>query len=340
MPGGDIAFDIKQMHGYRKFCNKIYQATKYVLGKIDVSFKPQRHPTKNGHESLAELWILHKLNTATKEINFALTAREFAQATKIAYEYWYNHLCDVYIENSKSIIQDGSPAEQESAKQTLYTALEGGLTMIHPFMPFLTEELWQRLPRRPDDTCPSIVLAAYPQFKAELEDFASEEAYELVLAVSKAIRSLAAEYAIKESANIHVQLFTPQAHSTCEAQLLSIKSLAGKPMLGSGASIRLLEANDSKPAGCVAQAVNANAACYLLVKGRVDIDAEIEKAKTRLVKASKGVDKQKKIIEGLEKAGKMEREVAETESKRLEDARREVGVLEESISQFEHLKLE
>ena len=111
-------------------------------------------------------------------------------------------------------------------------------------------------------------------------------------------------------------------------------------MLGSGASIQLLEAKDTKPAGCVAQAVNANAACYLLVKGRVDIDAEIEKAKTRLVKASKVVDKQRKIMEGLEKAGKMEGEVAETESKRLEDANREVGILEESVSQFERLKLE
>ena len=328
------------MYGYRKFCNKIYQATKYVLGKIDASFKPQRNPIKNGHESLAELWILHKLTTAAAEINNALAAREFSQATKVVYEYWYNHLCDVYIENSKSIIQDGTPAEQESAKQTLYTALEGGLTMIHPFMPFLTEELWQRLPRRPGDTCPSIVLAAYPQYNVELDDSASEEAYELVLAVSRAIRSLAAEYAIKESANIYIQLFTPQAHSTCEAQLPSIKSLAGKPMLGSGASIQLLEAKGARPAGCVVQAVNANAACYLLVKGRVDIDAEIGKAKTRLEKASKAVDKQRKVIEGLEKALKWEGELAETESRRLEDAKREVGVLEGSVSQFERLKLE
>lgn len=81
--GGDI---IKVMHGYRKLCNKIYQATKYVLGKIDSC---QRHPTKTGHESLAELWILHKFNTAATEINIALTKREFSQATKITYEYWY-----------------------------------------------------------------------------------------------------------------------------------------------------------------------------------------------------------------------------------------------------------
>lgn len=331
---------MRQIYGYRKFCNKIYQATKYVIGKINSSFEPQRYPMKSGHESLAELWILHKFNTAAAEINTALAAREFSQATRIAYEYWYDYLCDVYIENSKSIIQDGTLPEQESAKQTLYTALEGGLTMIHPFMPFLTEELWQRLPRRPYDMCPSIVLAEYPEYNAELDGSASEEAYELILAVSKAIRSLAAEYAIRESANVYIQLFTSQAHSTCETQLPSIKTLAGKPMLGSSASIGLLGADDAKPAGCIAQAVNAKAACYLLIKGHVDIDVEIQKAKTRLAKACEGVVRQRKIMEGLEKAGKMQGEIAETESRRLEDVRREIGVLEGSVSQFERLKLE
>jgi valyl-tRNA synthetase len=79
---------------------------------------------------------------------------------------------------------------------TLYTALEGGLTMIHPFMPFLTEELWQRLPRRPGDATPSIMKASYPQYNPELDDVASEAAYELILGCSKGIRSLLGEYSI------------------------------------------------------------------------------------------------------------------------------------------------
>ncbi|MDI1485424.1 MAG: valine--tRNA ligase [Ramalina farinacea] len=207
-------------------------------------------------------------------------------------------------------------------------------------MPFLTEELWQRLPRRPKDSCPSIVKAAYPKFQKDLDDPASEAAYELILAVSKSIRSLTAEYSIKESANVYIQPFTTEAHFTCKTQLPSIRSLAGKPMLGQSASIALLTSTTAKPAGCVARPVSAEAAVYLHIKGRVVIDAEISKAKTRLAKAMEGVDKQRIVLDGLEKAGKMDKGVAEGEMRRLEDARRKVSVLEESVSQFERLKLE
>lgn len=325
------------MHGYRRFCNKIYQATKYVLGKLDKSFTPQKRPAKTGNESLAELWILHKLTTAASEINTALTDREFSQATKIIYEYWYNHLCDVYIENSKTIIQDGTSTEQASAKQTLYTALEGGLTMIHPFMPFISEELWQRLPRRPEDTTPSIVLAAYPQHNPSLHDPEAEKAYELILAVSKAVRSLAAQYDILDSATIYVHPSNPPATSTCTAQSASIKSLGGKAL--TSGSITVLDPTDPAPTGCVVQAVGTSAAVYLLVKGRIHIEAEIEKAKGKLERAGEAVGKQRKVVEG-ENFGKRPVEVQEAERERLRERRMEVEVLEGSVAQFERLKLE
>ena len=97
--GGDINFDVKVMHGYRRFCNKIYQATKYVLGKLQSfeSFAPQIKGGKNGKESLAERWILHKFTIASRDVNRALEAREFSRSTHIVYEYWYRCLCDVYI---------------------------------------------------------------------------------------------------------------------------------------------------------------------------------------------------------------------------------------------------
>ena len=120
--GGDINFDVLVIHGYRRFCNKIYQATKYALGRLG-DFTPRSTVTKSGKESLPERWILHKLSMASKLINERLEAREFSNSTQVAYKYFYESLCDTYIENSKAIFDDGTEEEKQSAKQTLVSSL-------------------------------------------------------------------------------------------------------------------------------------------------------------------------------------------------------------------------
>lgn len=137
-------------------------------------FTPRSTISKSGNESLPERWILHKLSTSAQKVNEHLEKREFSMSTQAAYKYFYEFLCDTYIENSKAIFEAGTPEEKESAVQTLYTALEGGLLMIHPFMPFLTEELYQRLPRREGDKTPSITVASYPQHIQEFDDEAAD----------------------------------------------------------------------------------------------------------------------------------------------------------------------
>ncbi|TEY43479.1 hypothetical protein BOTCAL_0369g00090 [Botryotinia calthae] len=334
--GGDIAFDIKVIHGYRKFCNKIYQATKYVVGKLPADFVPNKTAKLTGKESLSERWILHKMTMAAKEINQNLEDREFMRSTTAVYQYWYNQLCDVYIENSKAILQDGTDEEKRSATDTLYTALQGALTMIHPYMPFLTEELWQRLPRRPEDKTPSIVLAKYPVYEAELDDPASEEAYELVMAVSKGIRSLMSEYSLKDEGKVFVQAYDTTSHSTITSQVQSIKSLSGKGV----SSLEVLSSIDARPAGCVVFSISSAAAVFLHVKGRVDIDGEIEKAAKKLERTRTGIEKQRKLLDDPAYQEKVSKELQEIERKKLGDLETEQRGFEETIKQFETLKLE
>ncbi|KAL8961595.1 MAG: hypothetical protein Q9183_005285 [Haloplaca sp. 2 TL-2023] len=340
--GGDINFDIKVMHGYRRFCNKIYQATKYVLGKLPPSYTPPSSPSRTGNESLADRWILHKLNTACADINKALNDREFAVATHISYQYWYTQLCDTYIENSKSLIQSGTAQEQESATNTLYTALEAGLKLIHPFMPFLTEELWQRLPRRPNDDTPSITIASYPQSSEDLADPAAEEAYDLILDVSKSIRSITAEYNIRDNAQLYVQLQSDTALKTLKSETQSLRSLCGKAVAASdsGSTIEMLSASESQPTGCVAQSVSAVATVLMHVKGKIDLEAEIEKAKKRLQSASISVKKQRGILEGMQGKENVREVVKEEEKRKLEDGEAEVGILRGVVERFEALRLE
>ncbi|KAH9902207.1 tRNA synthetases class I-domain-containing protein [Xylariomycetidae sp. FL2044] len=334
--GGDINFDIKVMHGYRKFCNKIYQATKYVLGKIDKDFVPQRTGKLSGKESLAEKWILHKMNECAKEMNEAIPAREFSKSTGAIYQYWYNYLCDVYIENSKAIIQDGAEDERRSAVDTLYTALENALKMIHPYMPYLTEELWQRLPRRPGDETQSIMLAKYPVYEPELDNPEAAAAYDLVMGCSKGIRSLMAEYALKDEAKVFVQAYDDTAHSTAKEQLLSIKSLSGKGVT----NIDVLSGADARPAGCVAFPVSSAAAVFLHVKGRVDLDSEIAKAAKKLDKARAAIARQQKLVSDPGYQQKVAAHLQDADRKKLGDLESEAKGFEGTIEQFEGLKLE
>ena len=96
----DINMDIKVVHGYRKFCNKIYQATKFALMRLGEGFVPRPDGNKTGKESLVEKWILHKYTKAAGAINKALEVRDFSNATNIVYNYWYAELCDIYIVSS------------------------------------------------------------------------------------------------------------------------------------------------------------------------------------------------------------------------------------------------
>jgi valyl-tRNA synthetase len=333
--GSDINLDVKVIHGYRKFCNKIFQATKYVLGSLPADFVPAETAPKSG-KTLAERWILHKMNSAAKEINAALNDREFSKSTLLIYRYWYSELCDVYIENSKAIIRDGTEEERNSAIQTLYTALEAALTMIHPYMPYLTEEMWQRMPRRPNDSTKSIMVAKYPVYEAALDDPKSEFAYELVLGCTKAARSLMAEYSLKDKANVIIQAFDETSLKTCQEQVSSIKSLSGKGV----DAIEILGPDASRPAGCVAYPVSTSASVFLHVKGRVDIDAEIAKAQKKLDKTRSTIQKQEKILVDPGYKEKVSAEVQEQDQKKLADARQEIHSFEETIKQFEQLKLE
>jgi len=179
----------------------------------------------SGKETLVERWILHRFNEAAAAANEALEAREFHLATGAIYKYWIYQLCDVYIvlppppaaysltlilrvkENSKPLMRDGTPEQKKSAQDTLYTALEGGLKLLHPFMPFVTEELWQRLPRRSGDKTPSIMLASYPVYEAEYDNAEDAAEYEKIIAVVKTARSLLENYEIKTDARGYTLYF-------------------------------------------------------------------------------------------------------------------------------------
>jgi valyl-tRNA synthetase len=216
------------------------------LGKLGDDFIPRVSASFTGEESLPERWILTKMNTAVKEVNAALEEREFAKSTQVAYRYLYDELFDIYIENSKSIISSGTPTQARSAMDTLYTALETGLRLLSPFMPFLTEELWQRLPRRPGEDFKSITIAQYPEYESAFNDAKSETAYELILGCSKGIRSLLSDYAVKNQVLVHIAPLNEESYLTAHSHLSDIQSLCGKTPI----VMKIMNVGEPRPSSC------------------------------------------------------------------------------------------
>ena len=190
-PTRDVNLDIQRVEGYRKFCNKIWNATRFCLSKFD-NWQPINSSAYAlcGTERLMDLWILQKLNIAIEKVTFNLENYNFMAATTAIYSFWLYDLCDVYIEAIKPTFE-GHYGEQAKAvsREVLYECFDAALKLLHPFMPFVTEELYQRLPRRKENAAPSIMVAMFPVvqpgWKSEVSNFES------IIQIVERIRSVA-----------------------------------------------------------------------------------------------------------------------------------------------------
>ncbi|KAF8645352.1 hypothetical protein AX16_007855 [Volvariella volvacea WC 439] len=326
--GRDINLEILRVEGYRKFCNKIFNATKFAMLKLDAAFVPNPLSKPTGGESLVEKWILHKLNLAAKEVNAQLEERNFMMATTAVYNFWLYELCDVYIEAMKPMTDDLAPSHlKKSAQQTLYTCLDNGLRLLHPFMPFVTEELWQRLPRRPNDPTPSIMISSFPLFDPAFAFEAEEREFDLVFSAIKAGRSLAASYNLQNEIQLFILAQTDADAQLSKSQLPTIIALTK----GCKSAKVVRELTDI-PAGCGGTVVTPTLAIHTLVRGLVDLDAEISKLDKKLDLARMNLQKVLKIEanpdytetvpENVRQANEEKRKTIEAEISTLELSRR------------------
>jgi valyl-tRNA synthetase len=180
------------------------------------------------------------------------------------------------------------------------------------------------------------MLARYPVFDPALDNPAAEEAYDLVLGASSAIRSLTSEYTIKGDAKVYIQTFDAATLKVASTEVQAIQSLSGKGVT----SITVLESSAPRPSGCVAFPIGSKATVFLAVKGQVDMDAEIDKATKKLAKSKGAIDKQRKILTDPMYKEKVAVATQEADRKRLADLESEARGFEGTIEQFEKLKLE
>ncbi|HJT67289.1 MAG TPA: valine--tRNA ligase [Pyrinomonadaceae bacterium] len=204
----DTRWNEKQVESYRNFANKIWNAARFCL----INSEPQSH-TDGTDLQLHDRWILSRLNKTARDVNAALRAYEFHAAVQTLYHFFWDDFCDWYIELTKADVtsEEDTPRRRE-ARSRLLSVLEQALRLLHPFMPYITEELWLRLPGDKhlhpayQGAEPTIMLAAYPEGREELIDEAAESEVQAIIDVISRVRNIRSEMNIKPSERITITI--------------------------------------------------------------------------------------------------------------------------------------
>ncbi|WP_372881400.1 valine--tRNA ligase [Psychromonas sp.] len=282
--GRDINWDMNRLEGYRNFCNKLWNASRYVLMSAeeqDCGFAENQEMTF----SLADRWIQGQLQTTIKEFRHALDTFRFDIAANILYEFTWDQFCGWYLELTKPVLFKGNETEQRGTRHTLISVLETLLRLAHPIMPFMTEEIWQRVKTVTGKGGDSIMLEAFPEYNEALVDAQAVEDLEWVKQIIVAIRNIRGEMDISPKTPLNLLAKNASADdqrrfSENEAFLAALAKLE---------SVTLVQAGEETPVS--ATAFVGSLELLIPMAGLIDIEAELARLNKQLEKVSKELAK-------------------------------------------------
>ncbi|EGR0626218.1 valine--tRNA ligase [Vibrio cholerae] len=276
--GRDINWDMKRLEGYRNFCNKLWNASRYVL----MNTEEQDCGFAAGAEleySLADKWIESQFELAAKVFNGHIDNFRLDMAANTLYEFIWNQFCDWYLELTKPVLWKGTEAQQRATRRTLITVLEKTLRLAHPVIPYITETIWQSVKPLVDGVeGDTIMLQALPQYDAANFNQEALDDIEWVKAFITSIRNLRAEYDINPGKPLEVMLKAANEQDAARIE-------ANKPVLVSLAkleSIRVLADGEATPA--CATALVGKSELMIPMAGLIDKDAELDRLAKEIAK--------------------------------------------------------
>jgi valyl-tRNA synthetase len=350
--GRDIKLAEERIAGYRNFCNKVWNAARFTLMNLE-GFDPDSIRFEELELAQGDKWILHRLNETARTVDETLAGYRYNESAMALYQFTWSEFCDWYLELSKQDLYNGTPERRQTTQYVLWYTLENLLRLLHPFMPFITEEIWQVLPGtvgagslRPDgeadvsgknkggETPPpqTIMLAPYPEFRESLSFPAAAADMERVMAVISGIRNIRGEMEVPPSKQIAVILSCDSAESL---RLMKhnenyIISLARVSDLAIGQGIDQPDDASIQVAGDIQ--------IFVPLKGLVDVAAEEERLLKEIGKIEKEIEMFSRKLESPAFVDRAPAEVVTKERQKLAEATGKKQVLEESLDKIRKLK--
>ena len=269
-PGNDMRFYVERCEAMRNFCNKLWNASRFVM--MNLTIDRNELPEKL---EIEDKWILSKLNDVVREVCENMDNYELGVAAGKIYDFIWDSFCDWYIELTKPRLNGEDEDLKLSAQKVLLYVLTEILKLVHPFMPFITEEIWQALPHEGE----ALMIARYPEFKAELSFPEEEQSFEMVMNAIKAVRARRSEMNVPPSRKAHLLIATDKKDAF-EAGTSYICKLAY------ASEVSVLDAAPEDSAGMVS-VVTDNARMFMPMAELVDLEKEKARIEKELANAEK-----------------------------------------------------
>jgi valyl-tRNA synthetase len=327
--GRDIRLSLERVAGYKAFANKLWNATRFVLMNLG-DFRPSAEFVKTDSLALADRWILARLNRTVEGTIEALAQFQFAEAASTLYQFLWHEFCDWYIELSKGALYGSDPAAQQRTRSVLVFSLDQILRLLHPFMPFITEEIWQKLPIiRPVD---SIMIAPYPRPDRRLADAQAEAEMAPVITAIEGIRTIRGENNLSPAAKLTAYILSASARTreTLERWRHYLMPLGGLSAVA-------IEAPGAKPAQAavfVAPPGSPEMEIFVPLAGIIDLDEERSRLAKEIARVDADLEGVARKFENPNFAAKAPAEVVGKERQRAEELKIRRAKLQENLNRI------
>ncbi len=323
--GRDIKMSTERIEGYRNFANKIWNASRFVMMNLEDSFNPNLDLI-NEYSTPADKWIVSRLQRVIKEVSYALKEYRFNDVASSLYQFIWHEYCDWYVELSKSSLKDKNPSVRKASQTVLVVILETTLRLLHPIMPFITEEIWQKLPPGTRGTESSIMVSPFPRADETLIDIGSEKYMQPSMDTTLVIRNIRGEMNIPPS-DRPAAIIRPEneeARKILEETQSYITALSGLSKIH-------IAMDATTPPGSATGASRWAIASLVLPEKAIDINAERDRLMKEIAKISKDIDVFSRKLSNRDFVDKAPKAVVEKDTAKLEEFKVKRDKLEQSL---------